>query len=333
CSTDERSSATRSAWEGEMNTLGRLPLRPRATWQHSLALCVFGAVLGAGRAEASVFGDIVKQLTGIEVNVPRGEITIQAPEPQKVPQSIAGAIERAPELASDVARAIFNPAGQVLADAIRHAEGQARFGAQPLPPQIQEALAEFFPPDILSSARWHTVDGARITLADLTLLHNNDTAAVTVGHVVVFDRGSDAQSNDKLWAHELVHVLQYRQMGIDAFAHSYVLSGGADVEDPAYRYADAVEARLRQRRAGDSRTPIRINQIGDPRAYARPTGSTLRTAAMEALAPTACLDITTVGGQRRVSNGCDIPIWVHSFVELAARGESHRRTSLGWFVV
>ena len=44
--------------------------------------------------------------------------------------------------------------------------------------------------------------------------------AITLGEVIAFSDGMQAQDVE-VWAHELTHVIQYEQLGIDTFAFEY----------------------------------------------------------------------------------------------------------------
>ncbi len=127
--------------------------------------------------------------------------------------------------------------------------------AIPLSPEQRAGVAGFFSADLLDSARVMVLQGERVPNPDfypmlrsvgLTGLPDQSTmAAITFGNVVVshgpFSRG--------MLFHELVHVEQYRQLGIDRFAELYVrgflAGGGYDViplEVNAYILAAQYEA-------------------------------------------------------------------------------------------
>ncbi|MNF04821.1 hypothetical protein D3C80_2044220 [compost metagenome] len=77
-------------------------------------------------------------------------------------------------------------------------------------------------------------------------MHNQDTEAVTLVDVIVFRSLNDAMENLPLWAHELKHVEQYQQWGVEEFAARYSRDFNA-VESPAYemqtRVARALQAK------------------------------------------------------------------------------------------
>jgi Domain of unknown function (DUF4157) len=112
-------------------------------------------------------------------------------------------------------------------------------GTEAMPQRIAGAFAGYFPPELCRSVRWR-VGGGVWSLPGVALQYG-DALAITLIDVVLFQRAEDAQWNEKLWAHELTHVMQYRRRGIDGFAARYVADGNA-VEAEAYRNADRYEA-------------------------------------------------------------------------------------------
>jgi hypothetical protein len=61
---------------------------------------------------------------------------------------------------------------------------------------------------------------------------------VTLGEVIVF-KSQRATGNERLLAHELVHVAQYRKLGIDRFARRYAANPAA-IEEEARVKAEQV---------------------------------------------------------------------------------------------
>ncbi len=53
--------------------------------------------------------------------------------------------------------------------------------------------------------------------------------------MIVFADENEARNDSKLWAHELRHVMQFEQWGIEGFAARY-LADSAAVEDVASEY-------------------------------------------------------------------------------------------------
>jgi len=133
--------------------------------------------------------------------------------------------------------ALLDGAAGLLADWIDASRAQVlQQGAQPIPPQILPSLLGFFPASLLSGVRYAIGSEAGYGLPALAFAYG-DAAAMTLGNVVVFRNDHDAQTDLKLWAHELTHVQQYERWGIQGFAARYVRDTTA-VEREAYANAD-----------------------------------------------------------------------------------------------
>jgi Domain of unknown function (DUF4157) len=91
-------------------------------------------------------------------------------------------------------------------------------GVDTIPPDVRAVLSGFVDDAILDRVRWR-VD-ATMPLAGLEVLAG--PRAMTLDHLVVFHDPDDALTNPSLWAHELIHVRQYRDWGLDGFALRYL---------------------------------------------------------------------------------------------------------------
>ncbi|MCP1372632.1 eCIS core domain-containing protein [Dyella lutea] len=174
-----------------------------------IAMAAFAGTLLCGVANASWLSEI----TGVHIDLNRGTMEIKPPNPAAIGPMLQN-------LPKDVSQVLLNPAAPAIAESIRWSRAEAfRRGVQPIPPQIRQYLQPYFPPQILDKVRWTTAGGISIDGA----LKNwfNQEGAVTFDDVIVF---SDARNTENvaLWAHELTHVLQYQQMGIDTFAFQYM---------------------------------------------------------------------------------------------------------------
>lgn len=271
------------------------------------AMCV----LVSPSLEAGWFDD---NFLPVQIDFNQGTISVNVPTPQQVPQQVQHAVETFPAAVEGAVRDLFNPAGATLAAAIRHSQAQARNGAQGVPQNIRGQLAGIVPDSILNDASWNSADQNSIDLANLTLLHNNDTAAVTLGNVIVFDRMEDGRDNWRLWAHELFHTIQYKSMGIELFAHTYVVSSG-ELEQQASDFANLVTTKVQQRQQSGATQPIRYSpasSFGDSSRYFQNIQS-----AMKRYAPaSACLEIDDNGGAPLITNVCNTAVWVSSYVEV-----------------
>lgn len=111
-------------------------------------------------------------------------------------------------------------------------EAAAASGTQPIPLHIRAQLEPYYDIGVLDAARYKVGDGEALNAAN-ALLQNPDVQAVTLIDIIVFRNAADAQDNVALWAHELLHVQQYQQWGVEGFAARYTRNFDA-VEAPAY---------------------------------------------------------------------------------------------------
>ena len=93
-------------------------------------------------------------------------------------------------------------------------------GVSLMPAHIRNELSPLYPVSILDKVRYKTGSGF---LGSLQWFRDEmgQKGAITLVDVIVFTdsgRAADVQ----LWAHELEHVRQYDQLGIDGFAQAYV---------------------------------------------------------------------------------------------------------------
>jgi hypothetical protein len=194
---------------------------------------LIAALLSLGLLSESGHASWWSDITGINIDVPVGRISFDRPHPEHIPAMLQN-------LPKDVGQAVFNPLGASMATLIRQAYSQALPGSQPIPPDIRRTLAPFFPPFILDKARWTGFDGNRLSFDSAIMGLNCNVSAVTVDNVIVFRSRADGASDWGLWAHELIHVSQYHNMGVEGFANLYILSAGRTLEDPAYSWANHV---------------------------------------------------------------------------------------------
>ena len=137
----------------------------------------------------------------------------------------------------------LNPHANELAFLIRQANAQASGSAMSMPSNIRQTLTPFFPPQVLDRARFTTRQQAGISLATTVLEADSNINAITVDDIIVFNNDADA-TNPVLWAHELVHVGQYQNMGIDGFAAMYAGWGARTIENDAYGWQAYVQLAL-----------------------------------------------------------------------------------------
>lgn len=123
-----------------------------------------------------------------------------------------------------------------LAAAIREARDRHIGSAKPLPEDIKEPLLNFFPKEVLDRARY-TVGKVDITLPNgigQTMKYMKGGYAVVVDDVIVFNSSPPSfYENPFWWAHEMAHVQQYMQWGVEEFALRYISNYRGNVEGPA----------------------------------------------------------------------------------------------------
>ncbi|SEE03692.1 protein of unknown function [Pseudomonas frederiksbergensis] len=116
----------------------------------------------------------------------------------------------------------------------------ASAGIQPIPSHIRERLLRWYDPSVLDAARYKVSDNGQFNAAT-AMLQNPDVGAVTLIDIILFRDAQNAEQDIALWAHELKHVQQYQEWGVEGFAQRYTQDFNA-VEAPAY----AIQAEVRQ---------------------------------------------------------------------------------------
>lgn len=127
--------------------------------------------------------------------------------------------------------------------------------AVPLSDVQRAAMQPFFPAAVLDSARLCVLRGTRVpnpsmySMAKMMGIRNlpdfSDMAAITFVDVIV----SHEDFTDALLFHELVHAVQYAQMGLKEFAGRYIngfIQGGSYEEIPLEKNAYLLESRFSQ---------------------------------------------------------------------------------------
>lgn len=114
---------------------------------------------------------------------------------------------------------------------------------RPIPLHIRVQLEPWYDMRVLESVRYKVDDGRELSAAN-AVLQNPDVNAVTLVDLIVFRTAAQAENDVALWAHELKHVEQYLQWGVDGFAARYSRDYQA-VEAPAYAIQREVSQALR----------------------------------------------------------------------------------------
>ncbi|WP_416739858.1 eCIS core domain-containing protein [Pseudomonas sp. NFX71] len=147
---------------------------------------------------------------------------------------------------------IYQIAAPALALWLTQARAEAaNAGLQPMPPHIREQLLRWYAPGILDTAHYKVSDNGQFSAAT-AMLQNPDVGAVTLIDIILFRDAQTAEQNVVLWAHELKHVQQFQEWGVEGFAQRYTQDFNA-VEAPAY----AIQAEVRRfvREGNDHENP------------------------------------------------------------------------------
>lgn len=248
----------------------------------------------------SIHASWLSEISGIDVDLNRGSVSIKPPNLNAIPPMIQN-------LPKDVGQALLNPAAPVLASAIRFSRGQAlNRGTQPIPPNILQALAPYFPPQILSKVSWTTADG--ISLDGALKNWFNQEGAITYDDVIVF-ANAGLTNNVELWAHELTHVLQYAQMGVETFAFQYTFDWNG-LESQARNNASRIYASIESTNQGRQQTWSFSGQVAQSSQQAN--WDQVNQAARLAIPPQQCIWINL--GNNTTGNVCPVPIMVSGVV-------------------
>jgi len=157
-----------------------------------------------------------------------------------------------PGQAGQVLKDVEVMASSSLAFALRQARDEATAsGSQPIPLHIRAQLEPWYDFAVLDAARYRVGDEQQISAAN-AMLQNPDVNAVTLIDTIIFRHASDAEDNVALWAHELKHVQQYQELGVEEFARRYTRNYD-ELEGPAYTIEAEVGKALRQRSSGQAR--------------------------------------------------------------------------------
>jgi hypothetical protein len=145
-----------------------------------------------------------------------------------------------------IAPDLLDYAASALAELIDGARRQAiADGVRPLPTRIYRSLLGYFPAALLQKCRFAVGSARALTLPSLAFSYG-DATAITLGDVVLFRNDEVAETDTKVWAHELTHVMQYQRWGIEGFAERYVRDSSA-VEQEAIDNANRFAAWLPRR--------------------------------------------------------------------------------------
>lgn len=157
-----------------------------------------------------------------------------------------------PGQAGQVLKDVEVLASSSLAYALRQARDETTAsGSEPIPLHIRAQLEPWYDFAVLDAARFRVGDEQQVSAAT-ALLQNPDVNAVTLIDTIIFRHASDAEDNVALWAHELKHVQQYQELGVEEFARRYTRDY-QQLEGPAYKIEAEVAKALRERGSGQAR--------------------------------------------------------------------------------
>jgi len=135
-----------------------------------------------------------------------------------------------------------------------------------MPPAIQQALTGYFDPGLMDRVRLRIDDESQIKIAK----EFAEPYATTLVDVIIF-KGLAEASSPSLWAHQMVHVKQFMELGVSGFVIRY-FSNRREIEDPAY----AFEAEYVRRTGRGPQVGIEQSPVSPPLAIcATPAGSCL----------------------------------------------------------
>jgi hypothetical protein len=104
-------------------------------------------------------------------------------------------------------------------------------GVEPIPAPIRAALRGYVPEETLERVRWRQ-GGSELSMPQ-NVIRFGHVPAMTLDDVVVFQDRRAALEDPKLWAHELKHVMQFAEWGVDGFAARYLRDYEAVEHDAA----------------------------------------------------------------------------------------------------
>jgi hypothetical protein len=165
-------------------------------------------------------------------------------------QGLAAAAEAADRTATVTNRGSTIAAARALERAILYSRSSARrTGTQPVPSVFREEFADYFPRHVLTDTRW-ALSNRNIDLGTaIEAWYGHTGGAVTLRDTIVFST-RNAASTPLLWAHELTHVMQYEELGVEQFTRIYV-SNPELIERQARDNAVRIIVDVRRRRAAE----------------------------------------------------------------------------------
>jgi hypothetical protein len=233
-------------------------------------------------------------------------IRFQPPHLDQVPYFIQG-------LPAQVAQSFLNPVGSALASRIRQERQTVRSqGCGPAPGSVVSALSHFMPPSVFNGVCWATLRPG-VNIATL-VIQDGGMAAVTFDDTIVF-KDEDTASQPDIWAHELIHVGQYRRLSVEGFANIYSYDFRR-LEGEAYEFQDFVLARINPQGGGQQTYYNPSDNWNPPQQM---TAANWAAQARRVIDPQSCISVggtMWAGGTAvQVVNNCPVDLVVTDFVD------------------
>jgi hypothetical protein len=183
------------------------------------------------------------------------------------PPHASGALATLQQFVAGLDPLLKGAAAPVLATLIEDSREQAvAAGVEAIPAAVRAEVEDYVPAKILDRVRWCVACGGPFSLQHNTFLLGY-APAITLDDVVVFQREEDAR-DPSLWVHELRHVMQYLDWGVDGFAARYVDDYEAvEAEAAEYRWQWMKKTRYFERRRAGA-----VRAGGSPTLPAAPIG-------------------------------------------------------------
>ena len=113
-----------------------------------------------------------------------------------------------------------------ISSALKQASEYFRSHAQPLPPNVKSELSKHFDAGALDRARFvvnrdPTTLNGQITWLQ-TKVFGEENFGVVADEIIIFAK-RPLNLNLAFWAHEVTHTVQFHRLGVDKFAHDYVV--------------------------------------------------------------------------------------------------------------
>lgn len=238
------------------------------------AMFIFLSFMISGFANAGgIIGDVIRAVPGGKglgdaLDEGHRELKEAIPPYGQLEEGASGAVRHG-------AQQVVGEAGApILKNWIIESRNDAlRAGTNPIPPQLRAAFSGFFPNEILNKVRFRVGQGHELSL-QANSFRFGDAAAITLDYVIVFHDWNDANYNLALWAHELGHVQQYSNWGLDDFAKRY-LRDYQSVENDADNVSGNFIAWYEQRRyvGQNVPSPVPVNTYPNSNVCSTPWGA------------------------------------------------------------